>query len=120
MSGLATSWAALVLSIIASIAGQALLKAGAGAGDFRAQLLDGRSIAGLAAYAGAAFLYMLALRQLPMSVALPFTAVSYLAAAGVGYFAFAERLNLAQMAGILVIAVGVIVLATGSAGDPGA
>ena len=57
---------------------------------------------------------MVALRKLPMSVALPFTAVSYLAAALVGYFAFAERLNLMQMAAVGVICVGVVMLGLGS------
>lgn len=114
MSAVATSWMALILSIGASIVGQGLLKAGAAAGPFRAQLFDSRSLAGLTAYAVAAILYMVALRKLPMSVALPFTAVSYLAAALVGYFAFAERLNLMQMAAVGVICVGVVMLGLGS------
>ena len=114
MSPVALSWAALVASIAASIAGQALLKAGSAAADFRAQLLDPRSVAGLAAYGLAALLYMLALRRLPMSVALPFTAVSYVAAALVGRWAFAEQLNTLQIAAIAIICIGTVTLAVGS------
>jgi small multidrug resistance pump len=114
VSAVQASWLALVASIGASIIGQGLLKAGAAAGPFRAQMFDVRSLAGLAAYGVAAILYMVALRRLPMSVALPFTAVSYLAAGLVGYFVFAERLNLMQMAAVAVICVGVVMLALGS------
>ena len=114
MSAAAASWLALIASITASIAGQTLLKAGWSAGDFRAQLFDPRSLVGLAAYGLAALLYMLALRRLPMSVALPFTAVSYLAATLIGYFAFAERLNPTQLAAVAVISAGVVLLAVGS------
>jgi small multidrug resistance pump len=114
VNALALSWLALIASITASIAGQTLLKAGSAAGDFRAQLFDPRSLAGLAAYGLAALLYMMALRRLPMSVALPFTAVSYLAVALIGYFAFAERLTATQMTGVAVVSAGVILLAVGS------
>jgi len=114
VSALQLSWAALLASIAVSIVGQALLKAGATAGDFRAQLLDPRSLAGLAFYGAAAILYMLALRRLPMSVALPFTAVTYGAAVLVGYLVFAERLNAVQAAGVGVICLGAVVLAVGT------
>ncbi len=114
MSVAAVAWLSLIASITASIAGQALLKAGSAAVDFRAQLLDPRSIAGLAAYGLAALLYMVALRRLPMSVALPFTALTYVAAALVGRWAFAEQLNLVQAAAITLICVGAVTLAVGS------
>lgn len=113
MTGTTASWLALCASIGASIAGQALLKAGASASHFTAQIVDPRSLAGLTAYGVAAVLYMLALRQLPVSVALPLTAVTYLGAALVGYFGFSERLNPLQMAGIAVICAGVAILAVG-------
>jgi small multidrug resistance pump len=114
VSPVALSWLALVASIAASIAGQSLLKAGSAAADFRTQLLDPRSIAGLVAYGLAALLYMMALRRLPMSVALPFTAVSYVAAALVGRWAFAEQLNAVQIAALAIICVGTVTLAVGS------
>ncbi len=48
---------------------------------------------GLFLYGGAALLYIIALRRIPMSVALPCTASSYIAAALIGYYEFAEPLT---------------------------
>lgn len=110
MTGLQFAWLSLALSITASIFGQALLRAGASAGDFRSQLFDSRSLAGLLAYGVAALFYMLALRRVPMAVALPLSATTYIGAAVVGYLAFGERLNLGQFAGLLTIGLGVLVL----------
>ena len=81
-------WVVLALAIATSMGGQTLLKAGASAPDFLAQLLDLRTIVGLGLYGGAAILYIVALRRIPMSVALPCTAASYVAAMLIGHFAF--------------------------------
>lgn len=110
MSTFSQAWAALGLSVAASIVGQWLLKAGASTSGFQAQLLDPRSLGGLIAYGVAALFYMLALRRLPVSVALPLTAVTYLGSAMVGYALFNERLNPGQLTGLAVIGVGVLVL----------
>jgi small multidrug resistance pump len=104
-------WAVLAAAIVTSMAGQTLLKAGAGAGDFIAQLLDWRTIVGLGLYGGAAILYIVALRRIPMSVALPCTAISYVAAALIGHFAFAEPLGLQHIAALALISAGVVLLA---------
>jgi small multidrug resistance pump len=104
-------WVTLLGAIVTSMAGQTLLKAGAGAASFVAQLLDWRTLFGLVLYGGAALLYIVALRRIPMSVALPCTAVSYVAAALIGHFAFAEPLTAMHVAAIAVIAGGVLMLA---------
>ncbi len=104
-------WSMLAAAIVTSMAGQTLLKSGAGAADFVAQLFDPRTIVGLGLYGGAALLYIVALRRIPMSVALPCTAVSYVAAALIGHYAFAEPLGLTQIAAISLICTGVVVLA---------
>ena len=104
-------WGVLLSAIVISMAGQALLKAGAGAADFLAQLLDPRTLLGLSLYGGSALLYILALRRIPMSVALPCTAISYVAAALIGHFAFAESLGPGQIGGIALICGGVMLLA---------
>lgn len=104
-------WAVLAAAIVTSMAGQTLLKAGAGAGDFIAQLLDWRTIVGLGLYGGAAILYIVALRRIPMSVALPCTAISYVAAALIGHFAFAEPLGMQHVAALALISAGVVLLA---------
>jgi len=104
-------WAILAAAIATSMAGQTLLKAGAGAADFIAQLLDWRTIIGLGLYGAAAILYIIALRKIPMSVALPFTAVSYVAAMLIGHYGFGETLNLQHIAAIALICAGVVMLA---------
>lgn len=104
-------WAVLAAAIATSMVGQTLLKAGAGAPDFVSQLLDWRTLVGLVLYGGAAMLYIIALRRIPMSVALPCTAVSYVAATLIGYFAFHEPITLSHVAAIGLITSGVLVLA---------
>jgi drug/metabolite transporter (DMT)-like permease len=93
------------------MAGQALLKAGAGAADFLTQLFDWRTLTGLCLYGGAAILYIIALRRIPMSRALPCTAISYVAAALIGYYAFGEPLGVQQIAAVALICGGVMMLA---------
>jgi multidrug transporter EmrE-like cation transporter len=104
-------WSILALAIVTSMVGQTLLKAGARSADFLAQLLDWHTLVGLGLYGGAALLYIVALRRIPMSVALPCTAVSYIAAALIGHFAFAEPIGSMQVAAIALISTGVLLLA---------
>ena len=104
-------WMVLAAAIVTSMAGQTLLKAGAGAPDFVAQLFDLRTMCGLVLYGGAALLYIIALRRIPMSVALPCTAVSYVAAALIGHYGFAEPMGAMQVGAIAMICAGVVVLA---------
>jgi small multidrug resistance pump len=104
-------WAVLAAAITISMAGQTLLKAGAEAPDFAAQLFDPRTIVGLCLYGGSAMLYIVALRRIPMSVALPCTAFSYVAAAIIGHFAFAEPLGMMHVGALALICTGVVMLA---------
>lgn len=104
-------WAVLAAAIATSMAGQTLLKAGAGASSFVAQLFDTRTMIGLCLYGGAALLYIIALRRIPMSVALPCTAISYVAAALIGHFAFAEPLGGMHLGALALICAGVVMLA---------
>lgn len=105
-------WLALAAAILTSLLGQVLLKTGAVAeGGFLAQLFRPSTVLGLAAYAGAAFLYIIALRRIPMSIALPCTAASYVAVALLGHFLFGERLSLQKLAAIALICGGVLMLA---------
>jgi multidrug transporter EmrE-like cation transporter len=90
--------------------GQTLLKVGSGAPSFVAQLFDPRTILGLGLYGGSALLYIVALRKIPMSVALPCTAVSYVIIALIGHYGFAEPLGISKIAGIAMICLGVMML----------
>lgn len=106
-------WLALAAAISTSLIGQVLLKAGAsGQGGFLAQLFRPTTIIGLACYGGAALLYIVALRRIPMSIALPCTAASYVAIALIGHFAFGETLGVQKIAAIMLICGGVLLLAT--------
>ena len=97
-------------------AARPLLKAGAGAADFIAQLFDWRTLLGFCLYGGSALLYIVALRRIPMSRALPCTAISYVAAALIGHYAFAEPMGGMQIGAIALICCGVVLLALADVG----
>jgi len=108
-------WAALVGAICSSLVGQVLLKAGADAAaqtSFLLQLLRWQTIIGIGFYGTGALLYILALRRIPMSVALPCTAASYILIAAIGWWFFQEPLGAQKLAAIFLIAAGVALLAT--------
>lgn len=104
-------WIVLLTAIAVSMVGQTLLKAGAGAPTFLAQLFDWHTLLGFVLYGGSAVLYIIALRRIPMSVALPCTAISYIAAALIGHFAFQEPMGTTHIAAIALICAGVVALA---------
>ena len=104
-------WVTLFAAIATSMAGQTMLKAGAGRADFITQLFDWRTLVGLCVYGGAAILYIVALRRIPMSQALPCTAISYVVAALIGHYGFGEPLGLPHLAAIALICAGVVILA---------
>jgi multidrug transporter EmrE-like cation transporter len=103
-------YVALGISILAGIGGQILLKVGADAPDFISQVLRPSTLCGLALYGSAAFLYMLALRKIPVSVAFPSVSVSYALVAILGYFVFGEPFGLKQIGGLALIMGGVILI----------
>lgn len=106
-------WAALIAAICSSMVGQVLLKTGAGApGGFIAQVFRPTTLLGLCLYGGSAFLYIFALRRIPMSVALPCTAASYAIIALIGWSFFGEAMGAQKVAAILFIVTGVALLAT--------
>lgn len=111
------AWATLAAAIVTSLIGQVLLKAGASgsvaaSAGFVDQLFRWQTIIGLGAYGGAALLYIIALRKIPMSVALPCTAASYVVIAVIGWAVFGESLGPQKIAAIGLISAGVVLLAT--------
>lgn len=106
-------WASLGAALVAGVIGQLLLKAGAtGPGDFAVQLLRPATVVGLGFYGLAAMLYIVALRGIPVSVAFPAAATQYVIVAMVGWFVYAEPAGLQQVAGLALIVIGVLMLAT--------
>jgi small multidrug resistance pump len=108
-------WFFLWSAILTSVFGQTLLKAGArgesAAHGFVSQVLDPRTLGGLALYGFAALLYTAALRRIPLSVALPCTASSYVAAVVVGHVVFGEPITMGHWMAVLVIGCGIVLLA---------
>lgn len=111
------AWITLAAAITTSLIGQILLKAGASgsvaaSAGFMDQLFRWQTILGLGCYGGAALLYIIALRKIPMSVALPSTAASYVVIAIIGWAMFGETLDVQKMLAIGLICAGVVLLAT--------
>lgn len=106
-------WAALIGALVVGVLGQLLLKTGAaGPGTVVEQVLRPTTLAGLALYGSAAFLYLYALRGIPISVAFPSAASQYVVVAIVGWLVWAEPVGLQQVAGLALIVGGVLLLAT--------
>ena len=103
-------YVALGIGILAGIAGQILLKAGANAPDFLSQLLRPSTLCGLALYGSAAFLYIVALRKIPVSVAFPSVSLSYAIVAVLGHLVFGEPFGVKQLGGIVLIVGGVVLI----------
>lgn len=103
-------YAALAGGIVTGIAGQLLLKAGAGAESFFQQLFKPQTVIGLFLYVVAAFLYILALRKIPVSVAFPSVSLSYAIVAVLGHFLYNEPFGLPQIAGLALIVGGVALI----------
>ena len=100
-------YVALGIAILFGLGGQLLLKAGAGAPDLVSQMLRPSTLCGLALYGFSAFLYIIALRKIPVSVAFPSVSLSYALVAILGHFLFGEPFGVKQIGGIALIVGGV-------------
>src|ERR1041385_1873438 len=100
----------LGVGILAGIAGQMLLKAGADAPSLVAQVLRPSTMAGVALHGSGAFLYIFALRKIPVSVAFPSVSLSYAIVAVLGHFLFGEPFGVKQIGGIVLIMGGVVLI----------
>lgn len=103
-------YVALAIGIVAGIGGQVLLKLGADAPDFVSQVLRPSTLTGLALYGSAAFLYIVALRKIPVSVAFPSVSLSYAIVAVLGHYLFGEPFGMKQIGGIALIVGGVVLI----------
>ena len=97
----------LLLAILLGVGGQFLVKAGADGESLSAQFFSPHSILGLMLYAAAAPCYMVALREIPVSVAFPSVSISYILVVGVAYWRYDEPLGWSKLAGVLLICAGV-------------
>ncbi len=110
----------LLISILASVAGQFLLKAGAlKLGKVSAENLVGhilgiltvpQLLAGLMCYGLGAIAYILLLTRVDLSIAGPSAALVYVFSVLLGYFIFRESIPLERIIGLGLIACGVILV----------
>lgn len=110
----------LLLSILASVAGQFLLKLGAlKLGQVNAENWLGHIlgivtvpelVGGLVCYGLGAVAYILVLTRVNLSVAGPAAALSYVFSVLVGYFMFHESIPLARVIGLGFIVCGVLLV----------
>lgn len=111
MPALLPYYAALFAAIAVGIAGQVLLKTGsARTASLATQYVDPFTLLGLVAYGLAAILYIAAIKKIPISLAYPMVSLSYLAVALIAHYAWGEALGLPQLAGIVFIILGILLL----------
>jgi multidrug transporter EmrE-like cation transporter len=93
--------------IVIGVGGQMMLKAGAGAPSFWAQILSPSTIIGLLLYVAATLAYLIAIREIPIAVAFPSIAVSYVVILALGVIVFGESLTIGKVIGTALILGGV-------------
>ena len=104
-------YAALVGAILLGVLGQVALKAGAErSAGMVAQFLDPFTIGGFGVYALAAIFYIVAIKRIPISLAFPSVSLSYVAVAIIAHLLWGEPLGVPQVAGIALIAGGILLL----------
>lgn len=109
-----------LISIVASVTGQWLLKAGAlklgkvNAGNLIGHVLGivttPELLAGLACYGVGAIAYILLLTRVKLSVAGPAVALGYVFSMLLGYFIFKEPVPLSRVVGLGLIVSGVVLV----------
>ena len=111
MRATALYYASLVAAILFGIAGQITLKSGAvRSPTLAAQFFDSLTIIGFAIYVLAALLYIVALKEIPVSVAFPSVAASYAIVAVLGHVLWNEPFGWHQLAGLVLIGGGVLLI----------
>ncbi len=108
---MAIYYASLAAAILFGIGGQIALKSGAvGSQSFIGQFLNPLTILGLAIYAIASLCYIIALRKIPVSIAFPSIAASYVIVAILAHLLWNEPFGWPQIAGLLLIGSGILLI----------
>jgi small multidrug resistance pump len=104
-------YVSLVGAILLGVVGQIALKSGALASPTgAAQFINPLTIAGLAVYVVAALCYIVALKKIPVSVAFPSVAASYVVVAIIAHLLWNEPFGWPQIAGLLLIGGGIALI----------
>jgi len=113
----------LLVSIVCAVVGQILLKQGMrvigpvtlslhGFPDLILQLIANPwVVVGMSLYLGGSLFWLTALSRLDLSVACPFAGLNYVLILLASYLVFGEALNPIRIAGVLLIALGVSLIA---------
>ena len=105
------SYICLGASIVLGIAGQITLKTAANSSaTVTAQFLNPMTLVGLAIYLIAAICYIAALKRIPVSVAFPSVAISYVIVAVLAHILWGEPFGWPQIGGIGLISGGVLLI----------
>lgn len=101
----------LVCAILFGVGGQVGLKSGAvDSPTLIAQFLNPLTIIGVAMYGMAAPLYIVALKKIPVSVAYPSVAASYVIIAIIAHLRWNEPFGRLQVAGLVLIGSGILLI----------
>jgi multidrug transporter EmrE-like cation transporter len=109
----------ILVSVVFSVTGQLLLKAGAqsvapGRGEFLvAALKDPRVLGGLLAWTASTVCWLYVLRVAPLSRAYGLTSLTYVLLFGASVYVFAEPVRRVHVVGTLLIVVGIACLMYG-------
>ena len=104
-------YVSLVGAILFGVAGQLALKSGALASPtLAAQFVNPLTIIGFGIYVLAAFCYIVALKKIPVSVAFPSVAASYVVVAVIAHLLWNEPFGLPQLGGLVLIGSGILLI----------
>ena len=108
----------LILAAVLAAAGQVLFKLGAGVGSTLVALVNPTIGAGLVCYGVGTLLWLVALSRTTLTVAYPFTALTFVLVYGAAVLLFNERLTIPAMVGSGLVWLGLVVLLWSQAGTP--
>jgi drug/metabolite transporter (DMT)-like permease len=101
----------LVAAVLFGIAGQITLKSGAVASPtVVAQFLNPMTMIGFAIYTVAALCYIVALKKIPVSIAFPSVAASYVVVAILAHILWNEPFGWPQIGGLILISSGILLI----------
>ena len=104
-------YASLAAGIVLGVAGQIALKIGAlRAGDLVGQFTSPYTVLGFGIYFLAAAFYTISIKKIPVSIAFPSVAFSYVLVALIANQLWNEPLGMQQLTGIALIAGGILLL----------
>jgi drug/metabolite transporter (DMT)-like permease len=104
-------YVSLVGAIILGVAGQIALKSAAlDSPTVMAQFINPLTVIGFAIYVFAALLYIVALKKIPVSVAFPSVAASYVVVAIIAHLLWDEPFGWPQIAGLVLIGGGILLI----------